>query len=482
MEQILNSNNMHLLKGQNVSLSIGKYNADYPIIIDISSSLFGTITGSCGENVNNIIFPTSNYEIPVKTFNKTFTYTLSNKCAKISATLTCSITGEQLNCTFDYDYQGQSFIQNSVSGAIEITKIYQNIPSYTLSYPACPSGYTYTITRTSSNILASSEIVSTPSSRGSVTIYDGDCISMSASANFGYNAPSFGLGTVGITNLTNIKGNVDVIMNSTGHITYPIVLQPDNGITISLKKFLYDPHPSTNCDGGCYCYCKDGSSVPDGEDCPAIYGNYYGNTIAFGEGFYVETNIPYGKFLDYVKIGNSTYNSTFFYVTANSNTITNGQMVITAKLQSPQWRVVNSQIITFNGSTQNITATVYGIKTGRQTRITVSSGYYSSEYYAQGGVEPEYCDGGCYCYCADGVVVEDGGTCGSWITDYENISAGLHTSNVTGTSIPLNMVSANHYISNTTVTVSENQLTFNGLKSGNSPYKHLVITKVEQLY
>ncbi len=482
MEQILNSENKVLSKGVQVSFSLDEIYSNYPISVNISGNLLGSISGSCGENVTGDIFTAGVYEIPAGQNIKNFSAKLTNKCSSIDATLSLTVSNGALYCTVDYTFQGQSFMAWDVSGQISVTKIYQEIPGYVLSYPACPDGYTYTVTRTASEVAETGVLINSPNYSGSVHVYNGDSLTVSASAENGYYAPSFGFDTAGVTSKTNISGNVSLVFNTSGKIHYPIVLQPYTGTTISLKKFLYPPHPSFDCDGGCYCYCQDGSSVPWGEDCPTIYGDYNLDYITYGDVIYIQTSIPNGKFLDYVKVGNETFQSTFFSITANSDTIVDGKMTIETKLQSVAWRTVNSNTYTFSGTTDNITKSVPGIVAGRKTRITVSSGSYSTRYYAPGSTEPEWCDGGCYCYCADGGQVDYGSLCGGWSREHIYINEGLHTSNNAGTSISLSMSSSSSSLHDTTVSIGTNQLTFNGYKGGDTPQKTLTITKVEQYF
>lgn len=478
MEQILNTDAVVLQKGTAATVSIGQRDDNFPLLLSFDSGLIAAVNGSCGGSVSEAVFPSDVYQIPQNATSHTFTQTVKNKCSQIAATLSCTVQNGSLVCLYDYAYSGQSFIEGSVSGNLTLTKVYQDIPSYTLTYPACPTGYTYAITRTASSFADTGVIVNSPSTGGSATIFPGDTLTMSAAANFGYNAPTFGLGAVGTTTKTDISGNITAVVNSAGAIQYPIQLQAASGTTVSLQTFLYPAHPSFDCDGGCYCYCKDGSQVADGEDCPDIYGDYNKNYICAGDSIWVRVSLAADKFLDEVVIGNKSYKSVFFNITANGDTLKDGKLTIITKTQSARWRTVNSQTHTFSGSTENIVKTVSGIKAGRQTRIT-AEGYYSSEYYSPGSTPPEYCDGGCYCYCADGTQIADGELCGSWKTGYTTITAGLHTSDGAGALIPL---SINGSLANATVSIADNQLTFNGTRGGNSPRKYLTITKVEQFF
>ena len=75
-----------------------------------------------------------------------------------------------------------------------------------------------------------------------------------------------------------------------------------------------------------------------------------------------------------------------------------------------------------------------------------------------------------------------GSLCGGWSRDHIYINEGLHTSNNAGTSISLSMSSSSSSLHDTTVSISTNQLTFNGYKGGDTPQKTLTITKVEQYF
>ena len=250
MEQILNSETKVLSKGTQVSFALDDIYSNYPISVNISGNWSGSISGSCGENVTGDIFTAGVYEIPAGQNSKNFSAKLTNKCSSIDATLSLTVSNGALYCTVDYTFQGQSFMAWDVSGQISVTKIYQEIPGYVLSYPACPEGYTYTVTRTASEVAETGVLINSPNYSGSVHVYNGDSLTVSASVENGYYAPSFGFDTAGVTSKTNISGNVSLVFNTSGKIHYPIVLQPYTGTTISLKKFLYPPNPSFDCDGG----------------------------------------------------------------------------------------------------------------------------------------------------------------------------------------------------------------------------------------
>ena len=259
----------------------------------------------------------------------------------------------------------------------------------------------------------------------------------------------------------------------------PITVDYDNSSSFNFYELEYPAHPSFDCDGGCYCYCLDGSQVADGEDCPDIYRTWKQDTISIGESVSIWINVPSGKFIQTVQIGSRTYTSEKITFTVAPEHISSGNVFkVIVTYQPATWRTVNSNTFTISGSTTNaISQYVPGVVSGRKTRITVSSGYYSGQVYYDNGEEPEWCDGGCYCYCSDGTQVDDGSTCGSWGTGYTNLD-GTYTSNDAGTTISLPGGS------NNSITISGSSFTFNGYYYyASSPYyKTITITKVEQWY
>ena len=107
--------------------------------------------------------------------------------------------------TTGYNNPSLNWTSKTVTGALTSTATAGSVKSFTLSYPAKPTGVSaYTISRTSSPNQGASTgtIVSSPSSAGSVTIYYGDKLSISATAATGYNAPTKSL------TATTVSGNV----------------------------------------------------------------------------------------------------------------------------------------------------------------------------------------------------------------------------------------------------------------------------------
>lgn len=483
METILNSIGTVLPKGETISVDLSPYKTQFPILVTITSSLYGAISGSCDQDVSELFFPSGDYEIPAGADGKTFTAKLVNRCSSITATLQFTVDGNKLLVCYDAASRGQSFIQCNLTGNISVSKVYQYIPSYTLTYPRCPEGYTYSVVRTSSHVEpGASTLVNAPTASGSITLYEGDSLEITASADtFGYNPPEYGLNTKNVTTLSDIKNNVQVIVESGGYTSFPIEYDLCDGTDVTIKKLLYGPHESINCDGGCYCYCKDGTQVDDGQSCPAVYQFYFKDYITINSTIYITVDVTADRVLGTVTVGNQTIGGRLSKITANENTIVNGKMIIKTTLQPPQWRTVNSSTYTFSGSSSSITKTVSGIKAGRKTRITVSQGSYSAMFYHNGNYPPVWCDGGCYCYCDDGTIVADGELCGYWGREYKYIDEGLHESNEAGNTIQLRLKN-NAVLATATVSVSGNTLTFNGAMSGNSPNKNMTVTKVEQYY
>ena len=150
------------------------------------------------------------------------------------------------------------------------------------------------------------------------------------------------------------------------------------------------------------------------------------------------------------------------------------------------WQTITSTPFSISGGYDSTNKTLPGLLANKQTRITVSSGYYSC-YEQLGGnygeVEPEWCDGGCYCYCEDGSQIEDGGMCyGITDTYYETTESSIYSGTYTSVGGTITL-STSYGVTNPTITVSENTLTFNGYRSGGTDEeKYIYITKVEQYY
>lgn len=486
MEHIL-SNTQKTLNSQNTQQQFTFSQSCYsntPISIKISSNLTGTISGTCAESYSGKMFSSRTYEIPANASNYPLSKTLSHQCANFTTTILCTVSGSKLTCSLSQSNDAYSFISCNQSGGITIEKVYQDIPAYSLSYPACQTGYSYVIRRTSSTYGTTGIIVNSPSSSGNVVIYKGDSLTITASANSGYEAPTFGLNAAGTHSISNVLRDISAIINFPGPIEYDIQTSFPSGVSFQFYELQYPSHDSFDCDG-CYCYCLDGSQVSDGEDCPDIYHYWTPSKVEYGQHVSIKINVPSGKFLEKVTIGNKTFTSNTFSLTVSSNHInSNGKFVIQVTLQSATWRTIHSGSFTMNGGTSGVQRYISGLSSSRQTRITVQSGYYSAyELIESGGsyVEPEWCDGGCYCYCTDGSQVDDGQLCyeegdSYYTTTYTNITPGTYTSS--GTTISLT-----NDVYNGNITISANQLTFNGYKtSGSNQAKTITITKVEQWY
>lgn len=103
------------------------------------------------------------------------------------------------------NFRGGSTSWNGVTSGATVEITAGAVKSFALSYPAKPTGVSaYTISRTSSPNQGATTgvIVNSPSSAGTVTVYYGDKLSISATAASGYNAPSKSLSQ------TTVTGNV----------------------------------------------------------------------------------------------------------------------------------------------------------------------------------------------------------------------------------------------------------------------------------
>lgn len=330
-----------------------------------------------------------------------------------------------------------------------------------------------------------------PSSNGTHQInhtYTKDCVSITTIISC---TVSNGSITFSMSKNENKQDFVDC--DVTGNLTIaeiyqdipPISIDKTNSSLFNFYELLYPAHDSFDCDGGCYCYCLDGSQVADGENCPDIYRTWTQDTISIGESVSIWINVPSGKFIQTVQIGSKTYTSEKITFTVTPEHISSGNVFkVIVTYQPATWRTIDSGSFTMSGGTGAVTKYISGLSSSRQTRITVQSGHYSAyELIESGGsyVEPEWCDGGCYCYCSDGSQVDDGQLCyeggdSYYTTTYTNITPGTYTSS--GTTISLTTA-----VYNGNITISANQLIFNGYKtSGSSQSKTITITKVEQWY
>lgn len=476
--------------GNTATINIQGRNTNYPLALKINTGATGAITGGCTGNISGAVIPAKTYTIPLANQNDyTFTEKLTNECSSLIGKIRCIVNGNSLQITFTTSTDGKPFLNYTAPSSITINAVGVDVPGYTLTYPAKPTGCSYTITRTNSTFGLNDSI--TPSAGGTMNIFPGDKLTISASPSTGYYYPTYGFGSVGTHTITSVSGNVQAIVNTNGKVKYQITTSPLSGTSITYKEFLYAAHESFDCDGGCYCYCKDGSQVADGEDCPDIYRTISVNTVDYGESFYIDVGNSTGKVFDGVYAnGTKISSSTFFNYTVNASygTATSGPipLTITTKVQESQWRTIYNSTFTLSGGASSISKYISGLKSSRQTRITVSEGQYqSTSSYTSGGsyVEPSWCDGGCYCYCSDGTEIlydelcYEGGTT-YYETNSATISSGTYTSS--GTTITL---TNNSSVVNGTISISNNNLTFNGyMSTGYNDEKTITITKIEQYY
>ncbi|MBR2371384.1 MAG: hypothetical protein IKA90_00770, partial [Clostridia bacterium] len=157
-------------------------------------------------------------------------------------------------------------------------------------------------------------------------------------------------------------------------------------------------------------------------------------------------------------------------------------------VETESWHTIYETPFSLSGGTLDISTSILGLVASRATRIYVSSGEYSATVYQPGGLVwgvPPNCDG-CYCYCADDVVIDDNGTeCyyeseeGYYETERVNISSGYHYS-YGNNYITL---TSDSDITNGIISISNECLTFKGyFDDGTNQSKYIYITKVEQYY
>lgn len=150
------------------------------------------------------------------------------------------------------------------------------------------------------------------------------------------------------------------------------------------------------------------------------------------------------------------------------------------------WTTVISTPFSISGDYYSTRQVVSGISANRQTRITVSYGYYSCYELISGTygeIEPEWCDGGCYCYCEDGSQIADGEMCYGAIEEYyDTVESTIYGGTFTSVNGIITL-STSSSVSNATIEVEDNILVFNGYRVGGSDEeKYIYITKVEQYY
>jgi len=121
--------------------------------------------------------------------------------------------GDVLNAsataTTGYNNPTLNWASQTVTGNVSSTVTAGSVKSFTLSYPAKPTGVaSYSISRTSSPIKGASTgaIVTNPTSAGTVTVYYNDVLSITASADTPYDAPTYKLSATTVT--SNVKATV----------------------------------------------------------------------------------------------------------------------------------------------------------------------------------------------------------------------------------------------------------------------------------
>jgi len=305
-------------------------------------------------------------------------------------------------------------------------------------------------------------------------LYENDTVTVTATVNTGYRLNTFQVtgatSTSGTIRTVTVNGDI-FISTSTKQITL-ITKNIAIGTSVTIYRRTMLAHPSFDCDGGCYCYCTDGSQVGDGDMCPDKYELCTGD-IYPGDYLRIIPNISSGYSFGSITVNENTYNSLqTIYVTAGTN------LTITTTLAPASWHTITSTSFTLSGY-GTLNKNISRLIGNRKLRITVSKGSYSNSIETSSS-QPTECDG-CYCYCPDGQEVIIGETCYEYRYVTANIQSGTYESNNSGIIIPT-LSSNNGTVTNSKIFISaNNMLTFTGEIDGGG-YKSITITKIEQYY
>lgn len=102
----------------------------------------------------------------------------------------------------------------------------------------------------------------------------------------------------GEVSLTKVSYDMTLIQNAAEHTS------------ITVENKVMGSHKPTNCDGGCYCYCQDGSQIDDnGQLCPPVYNYYYSGEVSMGQTLKISAKADSGYTLGTMTINNITYGS-----------------------------------------------------------------------------------------------------------------------------------------------------------------------------
>lgn len=266
--------NQLLTNGSSVIFDKPKFNNQKTATLtgQVKLTMGGTCDGFKEKTIS--VDGTYAFDADTNTLTKSFVYT--HKCTSVSLTITLRLTDfsstqYSLMCELASTKNGQAFITGNFESSIYLASVNMELPSYTLSYPKTPSHTTYTITRNSSLVGSVGVIVSSPTANGTTAIYHGDSLTISAAAADGYAAPTFHFGQAGITTIPEATGNITATVLSNGIAQHLITKNLAPHTSVQIKERINDEYYPTDCDGGCYCWCNDGTQVDDGTKCPEHY-------------------------------------------------------------------------------------------------------------------------------------------------------------------------------------------------------------------
>ena len=289
------------------------------------------LNGLCTGNVSTAFPLNGTFEISNQTNKMTKNFSFVNKCSRVDGTFILTLsehssTQFKLACEITYEKQGQTFSVASVQSGVKITGVKMEVQEFTLSYPAVPDHVSYSISRSFSLGGNTGQLIANPSSSGSLKLYYGDSISISANADENYADPTFYLNQSGTTSIASVTENVTAVVQSNGLKQYPITLIAAPNTEIYLYTSDYVEYGSP-CDA-CYCYCDDGSEIVDGEYCTEYREYHYTQSAAnIGKHLQIRTSAQNGK-----KVVSTIINGVVYPGAVDTEIVVNEPLVVSTVL------------------------------------------------------------------------------------------------------------------------------------------------------
>ena len=289
--QIATFSNMVLSNGSYVLFDKPQY--DFTKKVTLEGDLTIHLNGLCTGNVSTAFPLNGTFEISNQTNKMTKNFSFVNKCSRVDGTFILTLsehssTQFKLACEITYEKQGQTFSVASVQSDVKITGVKMEVQEFTLSYPAVPDHVSYSISRSFSLGGNTGQLISNPSSSGSLKLYYGDSISISANADENYADPTFYLNQSGTTSIASVTENVTAVVQTNGLAQYPITLNAAPNTEIYLYNSDYEIYGDM-CDT-CYCYCEDGTEIQNSQYCTRYVENKYSaNTVRHGRYLQIRT-------------------------------------------------------------------------------------------------------------------------------------------------------------------------------------------------